>query len=210
MAVTLDAKAGKHVAGNVTSTSYNHVTGSGANRLIMILATSEGNAGTVTATVDGNAATAKANTSYGPNVYIFYYLSQAVGTNAIVVSNTTSREMTVETLSFHGVDQANPLGTAVSATGATDNLSVNVATQVGDIVVGVFTTLNTSNPTPDSGQTEQSERDTTSHTGATSTEPGSSGTENTGWTGGDSFAALIGVSVQFALPAEGDSPLFFS
>ena len=132
-----------------TTLAWSHVVGSGTNRILMVGITIGGNSttgavSTVTSVTYGSQAlTLVPNTAISAanaeiRTEIWYLLAPNTGTNTITVTLPAgARSITGGGVSYTGVDQTTPFGTAASATGVGTTASLGVTSAVGQRVLSV-------------------------------------------------------------------------
>jgi len=138
------------------------------------------------------------------SISLWQLVAPATGANNIVATfGTACDAIHIGSLSFYGVNQTTPLGTAATATGSSVTPSVNVACGVDDVVTDGATIQAVGTPfTPGSGQTERWDRSFQGSSGAdvTGSTERATGTTTTmdhtvSTTGTSGAWAIIGVAV---------------
>lgn len=171
MAVTFDAvgpsAAGQGTAG-VTSITWSH-TCTGTNLYVIVGASRGGASTTLTATFGGVTMTQLGTVASGGgtdgSVYLFGLVNPPAGASTVLVTAGAARDLSGGSISFAGVDQTTPAGTAVTATSAVTSVSVNVtATTVGNMVAA--TACYGGGNTVTAGQTSQYSKILNGNTGA--------------------------------------------
>ena len=218
--VAYDSASGDDSAGSPSDFTGNwtHTTASGNNRVLLIGCYSRVDKGAPTVTVDAVAATLWASNTAGSDglATLHYRIGQAVGSNTMVATyadDPTTDQFACSSLSFTGVHQTTPLGTAVTAntTGAT-SLSVDLLIASGELGVDVLGRRTAETLTVGSGQTQRANRCTT--TGSTEVCSGMStsatvGTEAMNWTWTSSLVAhTIAAAVKAASSVIPTKPVF--
>lgn len=145
MAVTLDAvgpsSAGQGQA-NTTTINWNH-TVSGSNRLLIVgVAVGGGTTSATTSVTYNSVSMTSAGRIFADNqndgyTQLFYLVAPATGTNTVVVTCNESHDLSGGSTSFNGVDQTTPLSGYTTNFGATNPISLTVASNYGDMVVDV-------------------------------------------------------------------------
>lgn len=97
------------------------------------------------------------NNGTDSRIYIYRTLNPPVGTAnvSVTLSGSASKGAIVGAISYSGVDQTNPLGTFVSASGESGSPSINVSSLSGELVFDVLANKNTAALSPGAGQTER-------------------------------------------------------
>lgn len=157
-ALAIDAVS-SGAANGVTSLTYSH-TVSGSDRLLIVWVSWYHTIAFITGvTYNGVAMTEIPSGSANSSNYQiagYYLVSPALGTNNVVINFSQSIFGTgAGSLSFTGVDQTNPLGTAVAATGGTSTPSVTVSANAGEIVSDGLCIIHNGTLTVGGGQTQQ-------------------------------------------------------
>jgi phosphodiesterase/alkaline phosphatase D-like protein len=144
----------------VSSITIAHTVGTGANRLLLVgvswAMSGEDTQDISSVTFGGVALTEVDYMEGGQNRRdaIYYLTNPASGTANVVVTFSGAVNAVVGAASFTGVDQTTPLGTAATANGGqngTTTATVNVTTEVGDLVFDTVAAGRT--PTVGAGQT---------------------------------------------------------
>jgi hypothetical protein len=147
-----------------TSTTVQHETRDGANRLLVVEFPSR-NVGTITApTYNGVSLTlmtgSQTSTGTGTSrrqVQTYYMIAPPVGSYSLVMATTSSDQGTIRARNFVDADQSTPFrsqsgNNAISGTGsASTSSSLSVATSADDLVIDVIAVSTT--PTIGAGQT---------------------------------------------------------
>lgn len=192
--------------GTTSSTvSFSHTT-SGNSRLMLVAVSMNGgqagDASMVTSiTYGADALTflgAEEDVNQQGRVEIWQLVAPDTGSNTLTVNfdDVNSTGAVVGVTTFTNVDQANPTGLLASANGNSGLASVDVASEVGDVVFSAVTTggadltLNEG-----AGQSEVWERFETGVDSAGSTLDATSTSENVSWSFSSNLWAMAGVSV---------------
>jgi len=204
MAVAVDATGHGNNSTGSTTVSCSVTVGSGSNRYMTILVSIRGAQTVSGITVDGVAATqvasARANVTVA-SADRWYIKNPNSGTITVTATLSASAVAAIGVISFTGVDQTTPHGTAVAATGSSAAPSVTVTSATGEVVVGGFAqkASATTTTTAGTGQTKQWDEPNVNSTlnAADSTENGASSVVMDWSTGinSDSWAAT-GLSIK--------------
>lgn len=200
---------------DVSSGTFAHTVGSGSNRLLIVgVSVWHWQYAPTAITYNGDALT-KMTPQPGHDgneqtVQMWYLVNPDVGTHDIEVTFNPSPPdfafATVGAVSLTGVDQSTPIGTFTSATGTTEARTLNVSSEVGDLVVStVVWGGGTNDITLGSGGTEAwlygpstpgSASD--EQWGAGMTKPGKAGTTAMSYTFDETnwFSTICGVAVK--------------
>lgn len=146
MAIAFDAASNNTGAQTVTSVSWTHTcTGTGTDGILVIIA-GEGNSGggavdISSATYNSAGATAITSFSVTDSNFVrvegFYQLLPATGAHTVQVNYASTVEQACAgSVSYTGVNQSTPFGTAATAGGSGTNASVTVSSATGELVVG--------------------------------------------------------------------------
>ena len=194
-AVTFDTQTVAEKSGTGTTITQAHtVTSSGGNRLFTLFCSLRSTTVTVTATYAGVSMTAvrPVDTGTGIEIYMFYLVAPATGSNNWVATQNSALSMICHGLSFTNVNQVSPLTSndaiCASGTSATRTLS----TTTNDILVDILAlNIESASATPGAGQTTISglplESAGTTLTQAGSQQAGSvDGVMSYSWTGASS------------------------
>lgn len=135
-----------------------------------------------TITYGGAAMTAvpSSRVNSGASFYwtqLWYKVAPAAGTQTVVLTLDTTDssfvEFTMSIMTYTGVHQTTPLGTAATATGGASPATVNVGSASGELVIDCATMNNGAFTSVGAGQTERERRQASDGGGAaSSTEPG--------------------------------------
>ncbi len=160
-----------------TSTlTWSHTVGSGASILLVGVNIRDSAIAATGVTYNGIPLTRIGNAFTGSTrIELWYLVNPSPGTNNVAVTLPSSVRIAAGAASWINVDQSNPLGTFVSATGNSATASVNVASAAGEIVVDMIgESTGASNPTANvgAGQTELWKRSDASTVSGGSREPG--------------------------------------
>ncbi|MGB6045519.1 MAG: DUF4347 domain-containing protein, partial [Pirellulales bacterium] len=200
--VAVDATSTGATTGN--SLTISHMT-SGTSRLMLVGVSMDAqtSASVTSVTYNGSALSLVGtiqDTGSNVRVELWQMVAPATGTHDVVVS--FSQSMTeggiAGVMTFNGVDQTTPLGSFASAQGIGTTASVNVSTDVGDLV---FSTMGVDGGTDDAlnhaaGQTEYWETFQPGTEGAGSTKLATSTSETMSWTFLSNQWAIGAVSVK--------------
>ncbi len=200
---------------SANSLSINHTTGSGSNRLMLVMVTTGFASGTLPSvsaiTYGGQNLSLVNGISNGSTVRseIWKLVNPPSGSSNAVISLSSTNPVTATVITYTGVDQATPLGTSVTGgSGKGNAFSLNVASATNDLVVDSFAVdgdgTNTA-PTPSvgSGQTLlESMKPAIYLNGSVSSKPGAASTTNMSWswTGPKQQPAGVAVAIK---PASG-------
>lgn len=187
MAIAFDAAISGNTGTPLASTlTVNLTVGSISDGIIVIGANIHSNGSNVsvgTLLVDGATATfvAAANDASGSRSELWYFLAPAAGSRAIAVTlaAAATRRFVVGAVSYSGVDQVTPVGTAVTATGNSTSGSVVVTSATGELVVDTFAKRDTNEVLTVNGAQTQRYIDQTTN-GTTSSNVIGAGSEQAG------------------------------
>ena len=220
-AVVYDSASGDDTGADAdgdNTLNWTHTTAAGSNRALVIGCYSRVDEGSPTVTVDGAAATLHQSNTAGSDglATLWYKIGQAIGSNTMVATFPDAPDATdnhvCNSLSFAGVHQTTPLGTAVTAntTGAT-SLSVNLVIASGELGVDIIGRRTGEALTVGSGQDQRTNRCTSATTmicSGMSTSP-TVGTEAMNWTWTSSLVAhTIAAAVKAASSVIPTKPVF--
>lgn len=140
--VTVDAvsTAVTGAAVNTNSLTWSH-TVSGTNKLLIVTCAADG--GTVTGVTYGGVALTKSDAISSTSLTrseIWYLLNPASGTANIVWSHSSNEGLVGCGISFNGVNQTTPLGTAVTGAATATSSTLSPTAADGDMVVDVIST----------------------------------------------------------------------
>lgn len=187
-----------------TSASFSH-TCAGSNRLLMVAIANDAgdsfqpgaptyNGISMTSVGAINNATDFANV----RLTVFRLIAPATGSNTLAFS-IGPVNFVVVAVSFNGVNQTTPLGTAATATGTTAaQPSVTVSSAVNDLVFDAIGTLNSAADTftAGTGQTKRASVDNGADIGgASSTEAGAASVVMD-WSSPNRYWSSVGVSIK--------------
>ena len=212
--ITQDARTvGSNASAN--SLSINHTTGSGNNRLMLVMVTTGFASGTLPSvsgiTYGGQNLSLVNGISNGSTVRseIWKLVNPPSGSSNAVISLSSTNPVTATVITYTGVDQTTPLGTSVTGgSGKGNAFSLNVASATNDLVVDSFAVdgdgTNTA-PTPSvgSGQTLlENMKPAIYLNGSVSSKLGAASTTNMSWswTGPKQQPAGVAVAIK---PASG-------
>jgi hypothetical protein len=178
--------------GNLTTHTISRTVAAGTDRLMLVCLTSEGNAGgTLTASSVTYGGTnlsllQRATPANWSVASMWWMVAPPVGTANVVVTFPSQQSCDVAIYVFDGVNQTEPFRNPILNFGTSAVASTVTLQGVGsnDLVVDALTIdSNPHSASPNAGQTQQYNLEVLagSHTGAGSTEPGSSG-GIVGWT----------------------------
>lgn len=209
MAIAFDAATSFNGgASQVSSVTFAHTVGSGANRILVVgVALRNGTGQSVTGvTYNGVAMTSAGVAINGTTVRtsLWTLVNPASGTHDVVVSMSAAAVVAGGAHSYTGVDQTTPIGTAATATGNSNAPSVNVSSATDQLVVDSGGHSNsTSNGTVGSGQTQsyhdKSTGAATSNVVAYGSREAGAPTVTMSWSTSDSNArpwAIVGVPLR--------------
>jgi hypothetical protein len=198
---TLAFHAAASGTGSGTTLSFNHtLTGTQINAYVFVgVVTNHWGGHSVSGvTYDGAAMTAVGsplNIDGSTNYLTTFRIalgSKAAGAYAVVVSTSTSVTISAAAISFVGVDQATPIGTAATRTGYTNAPTLDVSSATGEIVVDFNATRTDKTTTAGAGQTE---RVNLQRIGCSTESGASTTTMSWSWTG-DVESASIGIPIK--------------
>jgi len=211
--LALDGSVSTGTADGVSTMSFAHTTGAGADRLLLvgISANSYNGARTlesVTFTPSGGSPIALSSVGSIENgsgrLAAIYYLlappSGVSGTVAVTFSGSVGNGFVAGAANFQGVDQVTPLGQFASATASsTTTISLSVPSNDGDLVFAT-TFLGAGTPpavTEGSGQSSLWNSSVDRARGTASTKQASASATSMSWTaGGNGYWAAGGVSIK--------------
>lgn len=138
MAVAFDAAPTPATANNVSSVSWSH-TCSGGNRLLAVgVAVGLGVAATNSVTFNGDSLAEQwdlASANSACRCAGYYMIAPDVGTFTVAVTLAFADNIVGGSVSFTGVDQADPIGTPATAQAASAGpATVNVSSATGEMV----------------------------------------------------------------------------
>ena len=213
-AVTLDAVSSVTDDG-VNPLTFSHTVGTGSNRLLLVgvswAISGEDPQDILSVTYGGSPMTEVDYMEGGQNrrVAIYSLVAPVSGTANVVITFTDLVNPVAGAVSFTGVDQSTPLGTANTANGGQDGTTeatVNVDTEAGDLAFAVVAAGST--PTVGAGQSPLWSLATSTGNivrGAGSTELASGTTTTMSWTlASQATWGLVAVPIKPA-PASGDT-----
>lgn len=158
-AVTRDAvSSGQKTATGTTLTISHTVANTGGNRALYTLCGLRSNSITLTATQAGNAMT---QVRYDPagatNIatYIFRILNPAIGTNNIVITQSSGIAMICYDLSATDVNQTTPETDNDGICGTTDPETLTLTTATNELLLDVMGLAILGSNTPGTNQTEE-------------------------------------------------------
>ena len=154
--IQLDADStATRVSGGTTCT-WNHTTGSGSDRAILMMAAFED--GTEpSVTYDGSSTgitTENYQSASFRQTVIFSLLNPGSGTKEIVITFTDTTSAVCGAVSFTGVNQTDCCDGGTGASGNTTNPTVDVTSESNDLVVDVFAWRENETLSPEAGQTQ--------------------------------------------------------
>ena len=199
MAVAFDAVSS--AGGSTSSFSWSH-TCSGSNRILLLGITWYDSGDTVSAvTYNSVAMTAVPSSTVTNGQYtaiLYYLLAPTTGSNTVAVTFSGSVfDFGGGAISFTGVDQSTPLGTANTASGTSTTPSVNISSATDEIVLDTLIITHSGSLTVDGSQTQRWNSTGGGYTKyAGSTEAGAS-TTTMSWSNSTSQAwGITGVSIK--------------
>ena len=198
-AVTLDGTAGSTpvqdstpttgLITNSTSATFGHTTGSGANRLLLVAvsfyhSTTARTVSSVTFNGTSNhlhlVGTIYNGTTRRVEIWEMTAPPASTTGNVVVTLSGAASYAVAGAVSFRGVDQCNPIGTFLGATGTGTTASVSPTTVAGDLVFD--TVAGGSALTIDPSQASQWNTSTTNIFGAASTKTATTSSTSMSWT----------------------------
>lgn len=157
MAIAYDT-ATTSTGSSVNSLSFSH-TCTGSDLLLLVAVTMRRiNSATVDdVTYNGVSMTLVTTATSGSRYAELWRLAgPATGSNTVAVSlSTTEQEVSAGVMSFTGVDQTTPVGTAATATGSGTTPSVAVSSTTGELVVDALAIENAGTLSVGAGQTSR-------------------------------------------------------
>lgn len=204
MAVAHDTTSAAQSLSNQNTKSWSH-TASGSDRLGIVALAHSFDTVTVSSITWGGVAMTHIGTATltgSQKATLYYIIAPPTSSATVAVTFSGNVYGVVASMSFTGVSQTTPVGTAVTSSPPTaPSVSVNVSTSVGDMVVDCVkhypTTDGSGNPVVGAGQTSRWAGDDGAfdENGAGSTETGS-GTVTMSWTGEGADAwSLVAVNL---------------
>lgn len=180
-APTFDA-ATTMFSNNLTTVTGSHTPVSTTNGVAMVCITwNRGTLGTLnTVTYGGNAMTFVAGSTDGGGqrrAELWRYVGYGSGASTVTGTfDAIKNDARMTVLTYTGVDQATPTGTAATASGVASPITVAVSSATGELVVDCGEAGASGDPiTVGAGQTQRSNHgDGTNHTHVTSEEAGAS------------------------------------
>ena len=151
MAVGLDA-ATFNDAGDASSSAYNHTVSGSDTYLIVYPITGDGGAGTGDSIAD-SATYNSISMTKGPSaeagsaqirVTVLTLVAPSTGENEVAFTVNDTTEHASFAVSYTGVDQSTPIGTAVADDGNSNAPAVTVASATGELVSAAAGTANNS------------------------------------------------------------------
>ncbi len=218
--VAVDGAVSSNTADDVSSISFAHTTGTGADRLMLVgvswnCGTTDRTISSVTFTPDGGSATAlnevltqqaESQLRYSAIYSLITPPSGATGTVTVTFSGSVSNGIVAGAVNFAGVDQTTPLGTPDGAGSGTNNTapSVTLTGLNGDELVfdNVFQGASGESQTLTAGanQTQLWNAWIANTRAASSTEQATGGSVTMSWTAGSaSYWAIAAVPINPAL-----------
>lgn len=157
MAIAFDAVGASGNGAGVTSISWSH-TCTGADRLLLVGVASNAQVSGVTYNSVALTLAAEINTAAGGLWTALWYLKgPATGANTVVVTHGSGRSEG-QSVSYTGVDQTTPIGTAGSSedeTTGTTGGSVVISSATGEVVVSVIQRDGTDGIINDASETDR-------------------------------------------------------
>ncbi|MDP2632263.1 MAG: hypothetical protein Q8P25_00880 [Candidatus Curtissbacteria bacterium] len=182
-----------------SSLTYSHTT-SGSNRLLLVFVGFDDFPANITDVTYGGVSLTfvDGQTVGGRRIELWRLIAPATGANDVVASFSANTAILAGSMSYAGVNQTTPLGTAAKASGVSTSASVDVSSGTGEIVadgvLGVF--AQPQSFTVGGGQTERWNQEQGDMDQAGSTEPGAT-TVTMSWTASCSCDwTIVGVSVK--------------
>lgn len=197
--IAFDNQNSAILTSTATSISWQHTTGSGNDRILLVSVdidrSGSSSAPTIitSATYAGVAltqiSTAAYTSTYNPQVrsYVFMLINPASGTNTIIVNFAASTRAVGGSISYANVNQATPYLASSSSTGSSQSQSVTV-TSSGSYSkvlfghIGTYRIDNSHTLTDQAGQTRRWAQTSEYHKGVGSDKTVTSGTVSTSWT----------------------------
>ncbi|MEO7341249.1 MAG: SdrD B-like domain-containing protein [Luteolibacter sp.] len=207
--IAQDARSIGSSAGT-NSLSISHTTGSGSNRLMLVMVTTGVSSGTlpsVNSISYGGQSLSLVNAISNGNTVrseIWKLANPPSGTSSAVVSLSTSNPVTATVITYTGVDQSNPLGASVTGgSGKSNAYSATVSSGADELIVDSFALDGDGNntaPTPAAGGGQtilESMKPAIYLNGAVSSRAGvASATLSWSWTGPKQQPAGVAVSIK--------------
>ena len=176
------------------------LTTSGSDRLLIVGAGWGDTTGSITGVTYNSVALTSVtvvNNSSDANSHMWQLIAPNTGANNVVISaSETMSELVGGAVTFTGVDQTTPLGTAATNSGNSTTITVTVSSATDEIVIDAMAFGNTG-ATVDASQTARWDRDGSVLTsGGGSTEAGAASTVMSWSLPGGGRWATIGVGVK--------------
>jgi MSHA biogenesis protein MshQ len=201
--ITVDNKTTAVSSASVSSLTWNHTVGSGSNGILIVgISFRDGNVSVTSVTYGGTALTRIGAQNSGGNqnrTEMWYLLAPASGTASVHISMSASKAVVATSISFFGVSQTTPLGTAAFASsGGSTTASVTVTSASGQVVIDTVTANGDARSlTAGASQTQQwnsysGSGDASNARGAGSTQTAGATTTTMSWTLGASKPWSIG------------------
>ena len=142
-AVSVDNTTTAVSAANVSSLTWSHTVGAGANRILLVsISFRDGNV-TATSVTYGGTALTLIDSQNGPGnqnrTEMWYLLAPPSGTASVVVNMSAGKRIVGASVSYTGVNQGSPLGTSACANNTGLIASVAVSSGAGQLVVDTIT-----------------------------------------------------------------------
>ena len=216
MAIALDADTAKVASGGGSPVTWTH-TCTGSSLVLLVSVTYRGSGLSVSAvTYNGVGLTRIATdgpTSPAIQGDLWYLVNPATGANTVSVTfaGGTPTRVVAHSISFTGVDQATPIGTAAHANGSSTTPSATVSSAAGELVVDALCwNSNVATASVGAGQT-QLDNDTTSagsqETGEANSDEAGAASVTMSWTlSGSTGWSLIAVPLKPAAAAVSARP----
>jgi hypothetical protein len=139
-AIAFDA-ASSSQADNTSSLTWSHTTSAGSDRILIVGVSSDQNDPVSTITYNGVNLTKLESEKYGfvNKVELWYLVNPSSGTHNVVVTLSSSSDgLGGGAVTYTGVDQSTPVGTAVKNNGYNLNPTVTVSSAADELVIDVL------------------------------------------------------------------------
>ena len=134
--------------------------------------------------------------------YLYKLVAPPTGTNNVVITfgsalETAFNNVVVGVITFNGVNQTTPLGTANGNASSTGSPTVNVTSAAGDLVFAFASSRTNALTLSTSGATQRWNQSVGSYgQGAGATKPGTEGTVAMTWTNSSTYWSACGVAIK--------------
>jgi hypothetical protein len=157
-----DSSSGATLSSSSSSIQWQHTTGIGNNRILIVSLDVYNNGGTpttVTGVTYGGTALTQANTtlcSTTPQVrsYIYYLVNPPIGTKTVTANFAASTLAVGGSITYTNVNQTNPMQTTVAnGAGSTQSVSITASGSYNKVLYGTLGTYRTNSYSITDGQT---------------------------------------------------------